>query len=334
MEELFEIDDSLCIPKYLQLVKVIENWINAGIYKCGDKLPSINEISADFDISRDTTDKAFKDLKDRGIISSTKGKGYYVSKNHIANKLFIGIFMNRMTNYNEVVYMEFYNFLKDYAFIDLNIYHNNVQILEDQINRYSKTYDYFVITPIVDSGAGMIDAIKQLPKNKIIIMKRILNEFKGMYPAVYQDYYYDTIQALNEINEEIAKYRCIHMIINNEKYSSEITKGFITFCKINYIDYSVEHEIREIIKGDGYFILDDADMVNFIEMQRKKNYILGKDIGLISYEDNPIKKLLSGGITAINLNNKEIGRLTAKMILENDFKKIRVPVSMIKRASF
>ena len=45
-------------------------------------MPSINQLSRDYKVSRDTVFKAFIDLKERGIIDSTPGKGYYVVNRH------------------------------------------------------------------------------------------------------------------------------------------------------------------------------------------------------------------------------------------------------------
>ena len=333
MDEIFELDDSLSIPKYLQLVKIIGSWINTGVYKCGDKLPSINELSAEFEIARDTVDKAFADLKERGIVFSTKGKGFYVAKNNVKNKLFVGLFFNRMTSYNEAIYDVLYNKLKEFAFVDLMIYHNSVDILEEQIARYSKAYDYFVVIPTVHNEEGMMEALSQLPRQKIIIIKRVLNEFKGRFAAIYQDFYSDMMQALNSIHAEIGKYETLRLIYHPEKYSSEILRGFISFCRINRIDYTVQEAMQELHKGEAYILLDDNDMMDLIHKQREAGYELGKEVGIISYEDSPVKSLLSGGITAIRLNNQQIGELTAEMILTNNLQKIRIPFSLIKRKS-
>ena len=333
MDEIFELDDSLSIPKYLQLVKVIGTWINAGVYKCGDKLPSINELSAEFDVARDTVDKAFADLKERGVVSSTKGKGFYVTKNSVKNKIFVGLFFNRMTSYNEAIYYVLYNNLKEFAFVDLMIYHNSVDILEEQIARYSKAYDYFVVIPTVHNEEGMMEALSKLPKQKVLIIKRVLNEFKGRFAAVYQDFYSDMMQALNSVHAEISRYDTLKLIYRPEKYSSEILRGFISFCRINQIDYAVEEAVQEVRRGEAYIILDDNDMMNLIQRQQEADYKLGEEIGIISYEDSPVKSLLSGGITAIRLNNQQIGELTAEMILSNNLQKIRIPFSLIKRKS-
>jgi len=73
--------------KVQQLADTISVTISNGQYKEGDSLPSINQISTDFNLSRDTVYKAFQKLKIKGIIESTPTKGYFVSKT--VNNIFV-----------------------------------------------------------------------------------------------------------------------------------------------------------------------------------------------------------------------------------------------------
>ena len=66
--------------KVKQLADKISFDISMGGYKSGDSLPSINQLSHAYEVSRDTVFKAFIDLKERGIIDYTPGKVYYVAE--------------------------------------------------------------------------------------------------------------------------------------------------------------------------------------------------------------------------------------------------------------
>lgn len=68
------------IPKYKQVVDLLLSDIEAGIFKIGQRIPSINETSEDLFISRDTVEKAYVYLRKKGIIGSVRGKGYYVNQ--------------------------------------------------------------------------------------------------------------------------------------------------------------------------------------------------------------------------------------------------------------
>lgn len=60
--------------KVKQLADLLSQEISMGKYRSDCTLPSINKLSRDYQVSRDTVFKAFIDLKDRGIIDSTPGK--------------------------------------------------------------------------------------------------------------------------------------------------------------------------------------------------------------------------------------------------------------------
>ena len=78
-EGFLTIDEGSKIPKYQQVVDTIVSDIELGIVKVGDKIPSINETSEEYYLSRDTVEKAYKILRKRGIITAVRGKGFYVS---------------------------------------------------------------------------------------------------------------------------------------------------------------------------------------------------------------------------------------------------------------
>ncbi|MFP4060909.1 MAG: GntR family transcriptional regulator [Bacteroidota bacterium] len=72
------INDKSSTPKYMQVLQLIISDIESGIYRQGEKIPSINETSEEYLIAKDTVEKAYRELRTRGIIKPVKGKGYFV----------------------------------------------------------------------------------------------------------------------------------------------------------------------------------------------------------------------------------------------------------------
>ena len=68
-------DDAL----YYQLYKVLKRQINNKELLAGERLPSENELSKQYNINRHTVRQSFQKLKDRGLIYSQKGKGNFVA---------------------------------------------------------------------------------------------------------------------------------------------------------------------------------------------------------------------------------------------------------------
>lgn len=82
MNPEIQFDRSSGVPKYHQIVNAIVKDIEGGKLSMGDRLPSINEFSEQYYLSRDTVEKAYAFLKTKQIITSVKGKGYFVNATH------------------------------------------------------------------------------------------------------------------------------------------------------------------------------------------------------------------------------------------------------------
>ena len=82
-----------------------------------------------------------------------------------------------------------------------------------------------------------------------------------------------------------------------------------------------------------YVVIEETDLVNLIKNCRSKNLQPGKDIGIISYNDTPLKEILLDGITVISTDHNKMGELAARLILENKKEKIKNPFKIIRRKS-
>nr|WP_263314732.1 GntR family transcriptional regulator [Mammaliicoccus sp. Marseille-Q6498] len=64
--------------KYEQIATRIESLIAEGHYEAGDKLPSVEVLRANFDVSKSTIINALKSLEKQGLIYQARGSGIYV----------------------------------------------------------------------------------------------------------------------------------------------------------------------------------------------------------------------------------------------------------------
>ncbi len=129
-------------PKYLQVVNLILEDIEKGKLKIGDRIPSINETSFDFLLSRDTVEKAYNELRDRGIISSVRGKGFYISSTNMGHKSKVLLLFNKLSSYKKIIYYSIIETLGSQASVDLQIHHYNRNLLEDLLETNLGNYNY------------------------------------------------------------------------------------------------------------------------------------------------------------------------------------------------
>lgn len=66
-------------PLYLQIAEVLRQRINKGIWARGDTLPTLNELMAEFSVSKVTIRQAVKLLQEGGLLSPLRGRGTIVT---------------------------------------------------------------------------------------------------------------------------------------------------------------------------------------------------------------------------------------------------------------
>lgn len=79
LTKISAIDKTVPIPLYFQLKQLILSEIKNGTYKSGDVIPTENEISDAFQISRTTVRQAVTELVQEGWLYRVKSKGTFVS---------------------------------------------------------------------------------------------------------------------------------------------------------------------------------------------------------------------------------------------------------------
>jgi len=336
MTDLNRINSESEIPKYLQVEEMILTDIESGIFKQGQRIPSINETSEELLLSRDTVEKAYVNLRKKGILVSVKGKGYYVNKTATGKRLKIALIINKLSNYKRSLYNSFVQTMGSRASVDVFIYHYDITEFETIIDENIKHYDYFVILPhFRNDSASAVPVIQKIPRDKVLIIDRYWHELED-YPVVYQEYDKDIQTALEEAIELLKKYNRLNLVFpQNEYYSTNIKKGFTHFCQFRQFDFEIIDNLTEenIQKDEVYILISDNDLYMFIKYMKARGWKAGQEIGLISYNENPVKEILCDGISTISTNHDEIGKKAAEMILSRNFTHVKSPFEFIKRNS-
>lgn len=336
MPSSLKINSESEIPKYKQVVDLFISDIESGIFKHGQRIPSINETSEELLLSRDTVEKAYVYMKKKGILLAVRGKGYYINQVNVSKKLKICLIFNKLSNYKRSIYYSFVKTLGAKASVDVFIYNYDLDEFEAIVNNNLNNYDYFVILPhFRNENANIGRVIRKIPEGKVLIVDRFLDELKD-YPVVYQEYDKDIQSALDCGLELLKKYNRLNLVFpQSEYYPPYIVRGFKIFCQVNGFAHSIidRMEEAEINEGEAYIIVSDDDLYAFIRRIKQKNWRLGKDCGVVAYNENPVKEILCDGITTISTSHEEIGQLAAQMILTKKFERIKSPFQFIRRNS-
>lgn len=74
----WNLDDSR--PIYLQIVDIIKTQIVAGIYKPGDKLPSVRDLAMEASVNPNTMQKALTELERSGLVYTQRTSGRFITE--------------------------------------------------------------------------------------------------------------------------------------------------------------------------------------------------------------------------------------------------------------
>lgn len=330
------IDENSKTPKYLQVVNFFISDIEHGVFKYGQRIPSINETSESYYLSRDTVEKAYNELKLRGIIKPVRGKGYYVTSletNYVTKVLLL---FNKLSTHKKNVYYSLIKALGKKAKVDLQIYHYDFNFFCSILDNNLGDYDFYVIMPhFTTPHEKLADKLNQIPQEKLILLDKKIEGVKYQ-SCIYQDFERDILDALREGEDLFYKYKKLYLVFPQSSiHPAEILKGFVIFCKIMSLDYAIINDIsqEEVKSGTAYIVIEENDLVEVIKKCKIQNLHLGKDVGLISYNETPLKEVLADGITVISTDFDQMGASLGELILEKNKSTLRNPFKLIRRNS-
>lgn len=338
MMPAFQIGLQSPVPKYTQVVNAVTDAIRKGQLKKGQKIASINELSDEYFISRVTVEKAYNILKEQGTIIPIKGKGFYIHNVDIDTPVKVLLLFNKISNYKKEIYHSFMKTLGPNAIVDLKIHHFNVQILRTLVENHLGDYDYFVVMPyFYEDTEEAISILKNIPPDKLMILDRRIPYFTTECGCVYQDFENDIINALDEGLDLLKKYSKLYFVHSDMiPYPPEMARGFRRFCMQNSFKNETIREVNsktEVRKGDAFIVIEETDLANVIKNCRTQGLKIGKDVGLMSYNETPLKEVLLDGITVISTDHEKMGESAAKLILNNSKEFIKNPFKLIRRKS-
>lgn len=332
----FQIIDDKGLTKIQQVAESIKRDIDKGLFQQNEKLPSINDFSSEYKVARDTIEKAYGLLKKQGYINAYIGRGYFVVRKR-ETKLRILLILNKLSLFKKIVYDSFIETLGNYAKVDLQIHHYDPCLLREIIENALGKYHFYVIMPHFYHSVRVRDYLRifeMIPKQELVLLDKQIPEFKSNCIKIYQDFENDIYSTLCDAKNKLNKYKRI-VIISKGKYHhpKEIIKGIKQFCSEFRKELIVVPNVEkiQIQKGTVYIETTEEDLAMLVKKSRLENMVLGKDFGILSFNETVLKELL--GITVVTTDFEAMGRTAARCIIENKFQKIRNPFYMISRKS-
>ena len=173
-----------------------------------------------------------------------------------------------------------------------------------------------------------------IPGDELVLLDKDVPDLAGNCLSVFQNFERDIFDALDTAQDLIHKYKRMVLVMPSDgNYPVEIARGFRAFCIVNDKQFIVkEHAMEEILEpGTAYVTIEETDLAELVKKVRQSTYLLGREIGVISFNETTLKDLL--GITVITTDFETMGRTAATLLLDKQRIKVKNPFYMIRRGS-
>ena len=300
-----------------------------GTYKAGQALPSVNEISREYNLSRDTVFKAYQKLKSYGIIDSTPAKSYYVINAVNSVLLMLDVY----SPFKDVLYNSFVNKLPKNYKVDLVFHFYNERLFETVIHDSLGRYNSYVIMNF--SNESFHESLRKIEPSRLLLLD--LGDFdKNGYSYICQDFGKSVYACLVKNLGLIKKYRKFVLHLPDESEHPKILiKYFKKFAKDNQLYALVTTTLQEckICPDTAYLVIEQKDLVDLVKRCKVEKLRIGTDVGLIAYNDTPMYEIIENGITVISTDFAAMGQKAAEFVRTRQKVYDVIPAQMIVRGS-
>tara|TARA_R110002126_G_scaffold57036_1_gene151716 strand:- start:182 stop:925 length:744 start_codon:yes stop_codon:yes gene_type:complete len=237
-------------------------------------------------------------------------------------------------SYQEEFYKTFRKEMGKRFQIDVFFHHNNLTIFETLLTNIKGKYGMYVIAPI--QNQKVVPLLQSIEPKKLLLVDRYLDLGKS-FSYISQEFEEVIYTSLVQLLPEIKKYKNLILYFNEESDYSPISIriAFERFLKEYDINGTVKnnYSLGTAKKGTLYFILGDTILWHILRDCVRKKYKIGEDIGILSQNDNVAKEIVFGGITTISTDFKEMAKMAARHIKNEDITQVIMPSKLIKRNS-
>lgn len=337
------IDTNSKAPIYKQLVEQFEEAIRTGDLKPGEQVASMNDFALQMGISKETVKKTYGILRERGLLVPQQGKGFYVAEVNPDAKPRVLVLFDKLSIYKEVLYNSLYEELGGREEITILLHNQDIDLFSFYLDTHLDRYDYYVISPhfpLDEKSQNMASKlIARIPNRKLIMVDHWLQRYPGNYGAVYQDFENDVYDGLKQGLDRLRKTSRLRVItLPASLYGSHICKGVERFC----MEYSIPVEFMttppvKISRNETFLILNsqlDWGLAGLARNIKASGLKIGKDVGIISYNEFDLNEMVLNGLTTISADFKQMGRTVAMMILNKKTWKVHCDFRMTRRSTF
>ena len=314
--------------------------IRDGRIRRGEGLPTVESWCRECGFAKETVIKAYAMLRERGVVVSVPRKGYFVATESVDHQANVMLLFDELSPYKQVLYDHLVGSLGGHAQVDVYFHHCTPAHFAAMLLDNLPHYDLAVVMPF--AAPAVTQVLEQVDAAKVLILDR--RECAGdRFSFVGQEFERSVAACLQSAADLLVKYRRLVLLfprpadvaIHSSQAPAEIVTGFRRFARAASTPHTVLHGVDDLAlrSGDAVLVIDDADLVGVVEMARTAGLRIGKDVGIVSYNDAPMKRVIDRGITVISTDFSAMGRRAAAFVRDRKPVDEVIPTTLIRRHS-
>lgn len=329
-------------PIYRQIVDEVVKYASSPD-NAGRMLPSMNVLAQKMDISRETVKKAYAILVERGFIEPKQGLGFFIASRDTAQAKTILVLFDKLSAYKQILLSSMAETLGPSYQLTIRLHNQQTDLLRFYLDEAIDRYDYYIVSPHFpldsETQEEVCRLLRRIPNRKMIMVDRYI-DLDGNFGAVYQDFDNDISEGLEQGLQDLRKYNRLNVItLPSSLYHECISASVQRFCRKNRLSvhFSDRVEKDQVRAGDVFLLLNsqlDSGLLDLTRAARSKGLEIGRDVGIISYNEEPINELVLGGLTTVSTDFRLMGRHVGEMIVGKCLRKIRCEFDLIRRNTF
>jgi DNA-binding transcriptional regulator YhcF (GntR family) len=331
---LLRLDPGLQTPKYRQIVESVVAGLRGGGLGKGDRLPSINQACRAYGLSRDTVFKAYDVLQEMRVLSAIHGKGYFIRSDVAEPQLRAFVLFDTLNAFKENIFAGLSDTVSRRVDIDVCFHHFNPGLARRLLLEARGKYDRYVVMPF--PAPEVREALDALEDEKLLVL-----DIHACVPSkrtawIVQNFDAQLVQALESGLDRLRRYQRLVLVFPPDKHDpAEIQDAFLRFGRRARIQTGIVPRLTEhmVQTRTAYLVLDDRDLVSLVKHCNATGHRLGADVGVLSYNDTPLKEVVAGGISVVSIDFYGLGVRAGQHVLDPGPVRETVPTKLILRSS-
>jgi len=331
---LFALDPRSQAPKYRQIAEAVVAALRNGTLRKGDRLPSINHACRVHDLSRDTVVKAYNLLQEMRYLSAIHGKGFFLRTDVTDPRLRVFVVFDTLNGFKEKVYAGLTDTVSRWVDTDVCFHHFNPGLFKRLLLEARGKYDRYVVMPF--PAREVAEALRALQDERLLLLDINACAPNRATPRIVQNFDAQLVAALESGLPKLRRYPRFVLVFPPDNHDpEEIQDAVFRFGRRAGLTTSIAPRLTEqmVHPGTAYLVLDDKDLVSLVKYCNATGQRLGQDVGVLSYNDTPLKEIVAGGISVVSIDFYGLGVRAGQHILDPRPVQETVPTRLILRGS-